>query len=121
MKKSASAARTIRIKPSAPMPKWRSHTAATNAAFSDNASSRSSIKTKSLPAPRAFTNSPFQLTYVVCPDFLARACDFVRREPAHARITPEPRHLPPRQTLVPSSGPLDELVPVDPTLDEIDT
>src|SRR6266536_804848 len=124
MKKSAWSAGAIRISPSAPTPRCRSHSAAMAPGSSRSASSRSSTITKSLPVPWYLANRTsaslgpsrpgpaglhgFPAILAEVPDDLVDGLDRTARthgEPPDAGIPPEPRALPPGQRLVPPGDP----------------
>src|SRR5438105_11930594 len=98
MKKSAWAARVMRMTPSAPTPRWRSQIAATSAGSRGRRSSRSSITTKSLPVPWTFENRSSSIGQILqhLVDDRART-PRAGAEPAHPRVLPEPRALPSRE------------------------
>src|SRR3990172_8670097 len=96
MKKSSPSAcpRVTRITPSAPIPLWRSHTAATNGSVRGRSSGRSSSITKSLPVPWYFQmriGSATQVLRQVVHE--AHRPAVLRLEPADPGVPPEPGEL----------------------------
>src|SRR3990172_6926485 len=96
MKKSSPSAcpRVTRITPSAPIPLWRSHTAATNGSVRGRSSGRSSSITKSLPVPWYFQipigSATEVLRQVV---YEGHRSAVLRLEPADPGVPPEPGEL----------------------------
>src|SRR3990172_2722591 len=102
MKKSSPSAcpRVTRITPSAPIPLWRSHTAATNGSVRGRSSGRSSSITKSLPVPWYFQmriGSATQVLRQVVHE--AHRPAVPRLEPADPWVPPEPGELTARERL----------------------
>src|SRR6266542_4399627 len=129
MKKSAWSAGAIRISPSAPTPRCRSHSAAMAAGSNWRPSSRSSTITKSLPVPWYLANrtsassgptrpgraGPHALPAILdeVPRELVHGLDRTPRphgEPSNAGVPAEPRTLPPGQRPVPPCDPPRRLV-----------
>src|ERR671922_2782814 len=96
MKKGASRPGAMRMRPSAPTPKWRSQTARTSSGVIWWRSARSSTTTKSLPVPCALTNS----TALALRKNLEGPGEALRPggkgTPSHPRVPAEPGELAPR-------------------------
>src|SRR6266700_7193438 len=120
MKKSARSAGAIRMRPSAPTPRWRSHSARIAAGPMRRASWRSSTITKSLPVPWYLANrTASDLHRPLGPGFPdtrrgqelpelvhdLRGASLPGGEPPDPRVPPEPPHLPPRQRPVAAGDP----------------
>src|SRR3989304_4920370 len=102
MKKSSPSAcpRVTRITPSAPIPSWRSHTAATNGSVRGRPSGRSSGITKSFPVPWYFQmriGSATQVLRQVVHE--AHRPAVLCLEPADPWVPPEPGELTARERL----------------------
>src|SRR5439155_2900979 len=124
MRKSAWSAGAIRISPSAPTPRCRSHSAAIASGSSRSPSSRSSTITKSLPVPWYLANrtsahfgpkrpgpgGPLGFSAILdeVPHDLVHGLDrtaHAHGEPPTAGVPSEPRALPPGQGFVPPRDP----------------
>src|SRR3989304_6212103 len=116
MKKSSPSAcpRVTRITPSAPIPLWRSHTAATNGSVRGRSSGRSSSITKSLPVPGYFQMRIGPATQVLRQVAHETPRPAVPRlEPADPWVPPEPGELTARERLRALDGKGDRVLPAE--------